>query len=225
MPRTHKPTTSANRKNQSSPIKRPTRSDGTYTSDIKTPRDNFSGILDDVTQQCDSLIRKLTSTEKQLKQTETEKLTFQAQVADLKDKIADTVSLHKQLTEALKSRANLSEQLQDMTDHLDVTDTLKDALAANLTGANETLEALRTEVANLRNKLTRSEKQILDLNNKLKDRKIANARLESEMKTRHLNIEAIRNEVDVLKNAFCQIRSEATRTSSRVYRRYFSVKE
>ncbi len=186
--------------------------------------DDIRVLLDAVTSQRDSLIQKLSSAEKQIKQIETEKLTFQAQAADLKDKIADTVSLHKQLTEALKSRANLSEQLQDMTDHLDVTDTLKDALAANLTGANETLEALRTEVANLRNKLTRSEKQILDLNNKLEDRKIA-MHLESEIKTRYLDTEAIRNELDVLKNAFCQIHSEATRTSSRVHRRYFSVKE
>ena len=121
--------------------------------------------------------------------------------------------------------ASLLEQLRDMTSRLAATNTSNSALKADLARVNDSADALRSEVADLHEKLNDAGNQIADLRDQLGEQQIVNSRLESEMKTKSLDIEAARNELNVFKNTFRRIRSEATRTSSRVSRRYFNPRD
>jgi septation ring formation regulator EzrA len=89
------------------------------------------------------------------------------------------------------------------------------------------MDRLRGEVDNLRGKLTGAESRVADLHVQLEEQQAANrdlmdakARLEQELKIANMNREATKKELEAVKKALYDIRSEATLVRGRVRQRY-----
>ncbi|MHC4123327.1 MAG: hypothetical protein ACYSSI_07120 [Planctomycetota bacterium] len=175
----------------------------------------------------DSLTERFSYSETNIRELENDKMALEAQVMNLKDKIADADNLRKELAETNQSHRQSREQVHDLTRRIEAAETSKYSLETQLTGTHQNAQNLRTEAEQLRRKVSDGENQIIDLRIQLEDQQAvnrdlieANARLENEIKMANINYEAARNELDAFKNALRDIRSEATRTSGRVRQRY-----
>lgn len=183
--------------------------------------------LETVTEERDKLTELIASTEGHAKEIEGEKIAFEAQVMNLKDKIADADRLRKEIMEITEARRNLNEQVHDLTRRLEASESSKNALEMKLTGTHQNAITLREEVEKLQKKIVTAENRTADLRIKLEDQQgvnqdliKANARLENEIKRVTINCEAAKNELNAFKNALRDIRSEASRTSGRVRQKY-----
>jgi chromosome segregation ATPase len=110
--------------------------------------------------------------------------------------------------------------------------TSLEAEVMNLKDKVADIDRLRGEVDNLRRKLTGADNGMADLRIQLEEQEAANrelmetrTRLECEIKMANANHEATKNELEMVKNALNDIRSEATLASGRVRHRYFKPKK
>jgi len=174
-----------------------------------------------VTEERDSLAKQTASAETHTKELESDKTALEAQVMNLKDKVADMDRLRADLAEIKEAGQSLDEQVRDLSSRLEASDTSKDALEKDLSETRE-------QVGNLRAKLMGAESQVVDLRTQFEQKQAANKdlmeikrRLESEIRTLNANYEAVKNELETFKKAMRDIRSEAAQTSGRVRQRYF----
>jgi len=181
--------------------------------------------LEAVTEERDSLAEEVSSAKAHTKELEGEKMALEAQVMNLKDKLADMDRLRAEFDEVTKARLELCEQVQDLSSRLEASDTSKKALEKDM-------DRLRKEVENLRDKLAGADSRAADLRLQFEEQQAVNkelmeirARLESEIKMLSVNHEAATKELEAFKNALLDIRSEAARTSGRVRQRYFKPKD
>ena len=156
-------------------------------------RNKFANLLEEtqpqleaVTGERDSLVEEAASAKAHAKELEDEKMTFEAQVMNLKDKVAETDRLRAELDE--------------------VTDDLRE----KLTGADSRVVDLRVQL---------EEQQAMN-----RDLMETKTRLESEVKMLNTNHKAAKDELEMFKKAFRDIRNEASRTSGRIRQRYFKPK-
>lgn len=175
----------------------------------------------------DALSERLGSSESNAKGLEGDKLTLEAQVMNLKDKIIDADALQRELTETARDYQNLREQHHDLNKRLDASQAGQEALQDELTGTHENAQAWRGESEELRKKLAGAQGQISDLNIQLRDQQdtnrelmSTNTRLENELATTSTDGEAAKKELYSLKLALRDIRSEAKKTSGRVRQKY-----
>ena len=202
-------------------------------------RNKFADELAQTRQECeqtiverDSLTEQFSDSEASLKELESEKMTLEAQVMNLRDNITDADHLRKELTEITQAHQQSREQAHDLTRRLEAAEASKDALKTQLTGTHQNAQSLRAETEQLRRKVTDGESRTANLRIQLEDQQAtnrelieSNTRIENEIKMTNINYEAARNELDAFKSALRDIRSEATRTSGRVRQRYFKVKD
>jgi len=191
-------------------------------------RNKFSNLLahiqpqlEQATAERDSLAEKMASTETNVKELEGEKMTLEARVMNLKDRIAGTNHLREELAEITEAHRVSREQVYDLTRRLEATEASKEALERELAETHQ-------NSLTLREKVTCADNLIADLRIQLEDQQATNrelmetnTRLENEIKMVNINYKATRNELDASKNALREIRSEATQTSGRVRQRYF----
>ncbi len=182
---------------------------------------NIQLQLEQATAERDSLAEKRASAETNVKELESEKMTLEASVMSLKDKIVGTNHLRGELEEITEAHRGSREQVYDLTKRLEASEASKKALEKELA---ETYQNALT----LREKVTCVDNLIADLRIQLEDQQITNrelmetnTRLENEIKMVNINYKATKNELDASKNALRDIRSEATQTSGRVRQRYF----
>jgi chromosome segregation protein len=183
--------------------------------------------LETVTEERDKLTELIASAEGHAKEIEGEKIAFEAQVMNLKDKITDANHLRKEIMEITEARRDLNEQVHELTRRLEASETSKNALETKLAGTHQNARTLREEAEKLRAKIASADNRTADLRIQLEDQQgvnqdliKVNARLENEIKKVTINCEAAKNELDAFKNALRDIRSEATRTSGRVRQKY-----
>jgi len=108
----------------------------------------------------------------------------------------------------------------------------KNSLETKLASAHQTMQSLRDEVEDFRERVTNSDSRAADMRIQIEDQQAGNrdlmetkTRLENELKMLSINYEAAKSELDSFKNAMRDIRSEATRTSGRVRQKYFKSNE
>ncbi len=195
---------------------------------VEEERNKFSNQLADIqlqleqaTAERDSLAEKMASTETNVKELEDEKMTLEANVINLKDRIVGTNHLRGELAEITEAHRGSREQVHDLTKRLEVSETSKEAF-------EKELAEIHQNALTLQEKVTCADNLIADLRIQLEDLQITNrelmetnTRLENEIKMVNINYKATKNELDASKNALREIRSEATQTSGRVRQRYF----
>jgi len=110
--------------------------------------------------------------------------------------------------------------------------TILEAEVINLKDKVTNMDSLRREVDKLRRKLTGADNGMADLRTQLEEQEAANrklmetrTRLECEIKMEKANCEATKNELEMIKKALNDIRSEATLASGRVRHRHFNSKK
>ncbi len=198
-------------------------------------RNEFSDLLgetqarlEETVAEHDSLTKQLSSAKESMKELEGEKVTFEAQVMNLKDRITDTNNLRKELAEIAATNQNLRKQLHDLTRRLEASEASKDAIENELDGSHQTSQGLQKELEELRENFAAGNDQLTDMRIGLEDQQVANkelmksnTRLKSELKTLNVNYEGVKDVLDAFKNAMRDIRSEAAQTSGRVRQRYF----
>ncbi len=188
--------------------------------------------LEAVTSERDSLAKQAATAEEHTKKLEGEKIALEAQVMNLKDKITDTDRLQRELADLTEAGQNMQEKLRNLTKQLETSETSKDAFKKELADANQTIRSIREETETLRKKLATVEGRLADMRIQLGDQQAANrdllqtkARLDNEVKMLGIKYEAAKNEVDALKNALRDIRSEISLTSGRVRQKYFKLND
>ena len=191
-------------------------------------RNKFSNLLaqiqpqlEEVTAERDSLAEKTASAETNVEELEGEKMTLEARVMDLKDRIVGTNHLRGELAEITEAHRGSREQVYDLTKRLEASDASREALERELAETHQ-------NALTLREKVTCADDLIADLRIQLEDQQATNrelmetnTRLENEIKMVNINYKATMNELDASKNALREIHSEATQTSGRVRQRYF----
>lgn len=110
--------------------------------------------------------------------------------------------------------------------------TIFEAKVINLKDKVANMDSLRREVDKLRRKLTGADNGMADLRIQLEEQEAENrklmetrTRLECEIKMEKANLEANKNELEMIKKALNDIRSEATLASGRVRHRHFNSKK
>ncbi len=205
------------------------REDISFTED---ERDKFANLLAElqpqfqaVTNERDSLSGEVESSKSFAKQFESEKVAFEAQVMNLKDKIADMDDMRSELSEAIDTRQNMEEQIADITGRLKNTEKSEKSFENDLTAAQKQVESFQE-------KLMVANSRVVDIRAQFEEQQAtnrelieANTRLEHEMKTVKINFDAAQNELKAFKLAMHDIHSEASRTSGRVRQRYFKLKD
>ncbi len=177
--------------------------------------------LEQATAERDSLAEKMASTETNVKELESEKITLEASVMSLKDRIVGTNHLRGELEEITEAHRGSREHVHDLTKRLEASEASKEAFEKELAETHQ-------NALTLQEKVTCADNLIADLRIQLEDQQITNrelmetnTRLENEIKMVNINYKATKNELDASKNALRDIRSEATQTSGRVRQRYF----
>ena len=141
--------------------------------------------------------------------------------------LADT---QPQLEVMTEERDALSEKLasaEAQVKGLEGEKTTLEAQVMNLKDKVVDMDRLRGEVDNLRGKLTGADSRVADLHVQLEEQQAADrdlmdakARLEQELKISNMNHEATKKELEKVKKALYDIRSEATLVRGRVRQRY-----
>jgi chromosome segregation ATPase len=181
--------------------------------------------LEAVTKERDSLAEEVDSAKSLNKKFEGEKVALEAQVMNLKDKIADMDNLRSELDETIKTRKNLDKQIRALSNRLKGAENSKKAFEKDLTAAQKQLESLQ-------GKLMVADSRVVEMRARLEEQQAtnrelmeANTRLENELKSSKVSFDAANNELEAFKAAMHDIHSEASRTSGRVRQRYFKLKD
>ncbi len=184
--------------------------------------------LEQTIAERDSLAEQLASAESTIKELEGEKMTLEAHVMNLKEKIADTNLLRGELAEITEANQDLRGQLHNITRRLESTESSKDSIEKELDRSHQSSRNQQKELEDLRDKIAISDNRLTDIRIELEDQQVinrdlmeTNMRLENELGTLNINYEAAMNELNASRDALREIRSEASETSGRVRQRYF----
>lgn len=156
-------------------------------------------------------------------------------VEEERNKYANLLAeIQPQIETVSEERDSLAKKVASVEAHakeLSGERTSLEAEVMNLKDKVADIDRLRVEVDNLRRKLTGADNGMADLRIQLEEQEAANrelmetrTRLECEIKMANANHEATKNELETVKKALNDIRSEATLASGRVRHRYFNPK-
>ena len=195
-------------------------------------RDKFANFLAEiqpqleaVTKERDSLAEEVDSAKSLTKEFEGEKVALEAQVMNLKDKIADMDDLRSELDETTEIRKNLEEQNRDLSSSLKDAEKSNRAFEEELTAAQKQVESVQEKLMVANNRVVEIRAQLEEQQATNRDLMEANTRLENELKTSKVSFDAAKNELEAFKIAMHDIHSEASRTSGRVRQRYFKLRD
>jgi chromosome segregation ATPase len=195
-------------------------------------RDKSAGLLAEiqpqlqaVTKERDSLAEEVDSTRSLTKEFEGEKVALEAQVMNLKDKIADMDNLRSELDETIETRKNLEEQIRALSSRLEGAEKSNKAFEEDLTAAQKQVESLQEKLMVANSRVVEIRAQLEEQQATNRDIMEANTRLENELKASKVSFDAAKNELKAFKVAMHDIHSEASRTSGRVRQRYFKLKD
>lgn len=195
-------------------------------------RDKSAGLLAEiqpqleaVTKERDSLAGEVDSAKSLTKEFEGEKVALEAQVMNLKDKIADMDNLRSELDETIETRKNLDEQIRALSSRLEGAEKSNKAFEGDLTAAQKQVESLQEKLMVANSRVVEIRAQLEEQQATNRDLMEANTRLENELKTSKVSFDAAKNELEAFKTAMHDIHSEASRTSGRVRQRYFKLKD
>lgn len=157
-------------------------------------------------------------------------------VEEERNKYANLLAeIQPQIETVSEERDSLAKKVASVEAHakeLSGERTSLEAEVMNLKDKVADIDRLRVEVDNLRRKLTGADNGMADLRIQLEEQEAANrelmetrTRLECEIKMANANHEATKNELETVKKALNDIRSEATLASGRVRHRYFNPKK
>lgn len=181
--------------------------------------------LQAVTKERDSLAEEVDSAKSLTKEFEGEKVALEAQVMNLKDKIADMDNLRSELDETIETRKNLEEQIRALSSRLEGAEKSNKAFEEDLTAAQKQVESLQEKLMVANSRVVEIRAQLEEQQATNRDLMEANTRLENELKTSKVSFDAAKNELKAFKVAMHDIHSEASRTSGRVRQRYFKLKD
>jgi chromosome segregation ATPase len=181
--------------------------------------------LQAVTKERDSLAEEVDSTRSLTKEFEGEKVALEAQVMNLKDKIADMDNLRSELDETIETRKNLEEQIRALSSRLEGAEKSNKAFEEDLTAAQKQVESLQEKLMVANSRVVEIRAQLEEQQATNRDLMEANTRLENELKASKVSFDAAKNELKAFKVAMHDIHSEASRTSGRVRQRYFKLKD
>lgn len=181
--------------------------------------------LEAVTKERDSLAEEADSAKSLTKEFEGEKVALEAQVMNLKDKIADVDNLRSELEETIETRKNLDEQIQALSSRLEGAEESNKAFEEDLTAAQKQVESLQEKLMVANNRVIEIRAQLEEQQATNRDIMEANTRIENELKTSTVSFNAVKKELEAFKVAMHEIHSEASRTSGRVRQRYFKLKD
>lgn len=156
-------------------------------------------------------------------------------VEEERNKYANLLAeIQSQIETMSEERDSLAKKVVSIEAHAKEIESERTTLEAEVTNLRDKvtdMDRLRGEVDNLRRKLTGSENGMADLRIQLEEQEAANrelmetrTRLECEIKTTYANHKTAKNELEMVKKALNDIRSEATLASGRVRHRYFNPK-
>ncbi len=180
--------------------------------------------LDAVTKERDSLAEEADSAKSLTKEFEGEKVALEAQVMNLKDKIADMDNLRSEFDETIETRKNLDEQFRAFSSRLEGAEKSNKVFEEDLTAAQKQVESLQEKIMLANSRVAEIRAQLEEQQATNGDIMEANTRLENEIKTSKVSYDAAKNELEAFKTAMHDIHSEASRTSGRVRQRYFKLK-
>lgn len=180
--------------------------------------------LEEVTKERDSLAEQAAFVEAQLREVGDEKVALEAQVMNLKDKLADLDHLRSKFDETMEARKSLDGQVQDLSDRLKDAEKSNGALRKKLAKAQGQVENLEEQLMNTDGRVAEVRAQFEEMQAVNRDLIENNTRLENEIKMSNINHEATISELKAFKKAMRDIHSEASSTSGRVRQRYFKPK-
>ncbi len=184
--------------------------------------------LEQIIDERDSLAEHYSQSEGNLAEVDSEKRALEAQVMNLKNNISDALQLRNDLAEATQAHQQVREVNLELTRRLETTAAAKNDLETQLMESRHNTQTLRGEADQLRRKNTKGDSRTADLRIQLEDQQAANhelmefnAHLGNEIKTLKIDSEAVKNELNAFKKVLRDIRTEATRTSGHVRKKYF----
>ncbi len=146
--------------------------------------------------------------------------------------LAETQPKLEAMTEERDSLGEKEASTEARANELEDEKTTLEAQVMNLRDKITDMNRLRGEVDNLRGKLTGADSRVADLHVQLEEQQAANrdlienrARLEQQLQMSNANLEATKNELELVKKALYDIRSEATLVRGRVRQRYSKHKK
>ncbi len=188
--------------------------------------------LEEMTEKCETLAEEVTSAGARAEQLEGERMTLEAEVLNLRDKVEDHDRLRRELADATGIRRDLEEHARDLSSRLDAAETSKSDLEGDLAAARESAQGLREQVDESRRSLASTDSEVTDLRLQLDKLQAANAdlietksRLESELRAAKADYATTKNELDKVKSTLSDVYGELTNTSKRVRQRYLKEKE
>jgi len=194
-------------------------------------RDKSAGLLAEtqlqleaVTKERNLLAGEADSAKSLTKEFEGERVALEAQVMNLKDKIADMDNLRSEFDETIETRKNLDEQIRALSSRLSGAEKSNKAFEEDLTAAQKQVESLQEKLMLANSRVAEIRAQLEEQQATNGDIMEANTRLENEIKKSKVSYDAVKNELEAFKTAMHDIHSEASRTSGRVRQRYLKLK-
>ena len=176
--------------------------------------------LELVTEERDGLAKEKVNREALLREIQSVKTDLEAQIPNLKEKVADMSLVCQELAEAKERCQLLEKKAHDLEAKLESAETSKSALELDLTTTHELVRSQYKQIEELRVMLTTTRDKLTELRAQL-DKQVAEnvthqesiERQEREIKTLTARNESIKKELDSRKKALHDIRSVAVRTT------------
>lgn len=175
-----------------------------------------------------SLADRLDAAEKRINELQQYKMDMDLQAGNLKDELAMAERLREEVADLTDARLALEEEVGDLRNRLEASETSKSALELNLTSNREIIRGLREEVENLRKELAAVNIDLTDVRAQLGEQMArsrnlaeANRTLEREAKMLASKHESTVKELEAAKQALRDIRTATAHTTGRARRRYY----
>jgi len=168
---------------------------------------------------------ELDTTQKKLSEELVAHMELEAQVKSLEAQAALVDQLREGISLAEEERNKLANLLAEIRSQSEAVAEERDSLVKKAASAEAHAKDLRVKLASSDSRVSNLRIQIEEQQSANRELMETRTRLECELKMSKANHEATRNELEMVKKALNDLRSEATLVSGRVRRRHFNPKD
>jgi len=173
----------------------------------------------------EDLEAELDTTQKKLSEELVAHMELEAQVKSLEAQAALVDQLREGISLAEEERNKLANLLAEIRSQSEAVTEERDSLVKKVTSAEAHAKDLRVKLASADSRVSNMRIQLEEQQSANRELMENRTRLECELKMSKANHEATKNELEMVKKALNDLRSEATLVSGRVRRRHFNPKD
>ncbi|MBF0243995.1 MAG: hypothetical protein HQL31_01815 [Planctomycetes bacterium] len=185
-----------------------------------------------MTQDKETIEKQKLSGDNKIQGLQSDKIDLEAQVMNLRDKVAEMERMRRELGEIKETRRALEENERDLLSNLEAIETTKNALELDLGTTKEIVKSQNQQLEEFRERLFEAHAQIDELSARLDEQIAENKRLldqnrslDRDLKVMNARCETQQKELDANKRALDDVRDVALRTTGRVRQRYYKTLE